>query len=232
MSTSGLSSVKCIEVVDWPGNLGDAMVHCFDRRGGKIACGANLLVGHGQVAAMVSRGRLADVFAPGTHVLDPQTLPFLFTLEGRNEDNREPFEADIYFVSTLNLAPRQWKFQTLTYGMKATRGQTSGSFEARVRDPLQLLRISTNQRCLVSSQEIYNRMIERIEFSLCELLQNAGTYLNQWAADSEKLRRLLAPKVRIDFSTLGIELLNLTVDNFIFRLTHPIILSPNPIELN
>ena len=66
----------------------------------KITLGSTLIVGEGQVAVFVYQGKIADMFAPGAHVLSTANLPILGGFVNLLYGGRTPFSAEIYYVNT------------------------------------------------------------------------------------------------------------------------------------
>ena len=74
----------------------------------QIKLGTTLIVGEGQAAVFVSRGRIADVFMAGSHVLSTGNLPLLGKLVNLAYGGQTPFTAEIYFVNLTTKLDMHW----------------------------------------------------------------------------------------------------------------------------
>jgi membrane protease subunit (stomatin/prohibitin family) len=97
-----------VDVVEWIDDVPQTLVWRFPRYHNQIKNGARLVVRPGQVAVFVSQGTVADVFEPGTHVLETKNLPLLSTLQGWKHGFDSPFKAEIYFVATRQVTDLKW----------------------------------------------------------------------------------------------------------------------------
>jgi membrane protease subunit (stomatin/prohibitin family) len=97
--------VDIIECVDDGRNT---LVWRFPRYHNQIKNGARLVVRPGQSAIFVDRGKVADVFGPGTYPLATQNLPVLSTLQGWKHGLESPFKAEVYFVATRQITELKW----------------------------------------------------------------------------------------------------------------------------
>jgi membrane protease subunit (stomatin/prohibitin family) len=97
-----------VDVVEWIDDVPQTLVWRFPRYHNQIKNGARLVVRPGQIAVFVSQGRIADVFEPGTHVLETRNLPLLSTLQGWKHGFDSPFKAEVYFVATRQVTDLKW----------------------------------------------------------------------------------------------------------------------------
>ena len=66
----------------------------------KLVMGTQLIVQEGQVALFASKGRLADVFEPGTYTLNTYNIPILKSIVNLPFGGDTPFSAEVYFINT------------------------------------------------------------------------------------------------------------------------------------
>ena len=77
-----------LKIIEWTGSGDDTMVFRYSARENAIERGSRLVVREGQAAIFCDRGRLADVFGPGTYSLDARTIPILTRLSPRKSITR------------------------------------------------------------------------------------------------------------------------------------------------
>jgi membrane protease subunit (stomatin/prohibitin family) len=209
---------ELVDIVEWIDDSRNTLVWRFPRYQNEIKNGARLVVRPGQCAILVDRGRIADVFQPGTYELTTKNLPILTTLRGWVHGFNSPFKIEIYFVATKQITELKWgtphpvllrdpEFGPLrvrgfgTYTLKASKPEallselvgTDGSFEADEIDVL--------LRSIITAE--FSSLVAKAEISVVDL---AGSYLRL----SEDLRR--AVLARID-SEYGLDLPQLLIVN-------------------
>ena len=65
-----------LQIIEWSGSP-DTIVYKYSARENAVERGSRLVVREGQAAIFCDRGKLADVFGPGTYSLDARTIPIL-----------------------------------------------------------------------------------------------------------------------------------------------------------
>lgn len=74
----------------------------------KIVLGSTLIVGEGQAAVFVYKGRIADVFQAGSYVLSTGNLPILGSIVNIPYGGKTPFTAEIYYVNLTTKLDMYW----------------------------------------------------------------------------------------------------------------------------
>ncbi len=209
---------ELVDIVEWVDDTRNTIVWRFPRYQNEIKNGARLVVRPGQTAVFVDRGRVADVFQPGTYVLTTKSLPVLTTLRGWEFGFNSPFKAEIYFVATRQITHLKWgtpnpvllrdpEFGPLrvrafgSYALKASKPEalltelvgTDGSFEADEIDVL--------LRSIIANE--FAQMVATTEISVVDLASN-------YVRLSEDLR--LAVLAKID-DAYGLDLPQLFIVN-------------------
>ncbi len=82
---------ELIDIVEWVDDNHHAIVWRFPRFHNQLKNGAQLIVRPGQMAILVSNGKLADVFEPGQYRLETKNLPILSTILGWKYGFDSPF---------------------------------------------------------------------------------------------------------------------------------------------
>ncbi|MEN6328386.1 MAG: SPFH domain-containing protein, partial [Syntrophomonas sp.] len=101
-------SKQFLDVIEWEDNTEDTLVYEYPMADNEIQNGGKLVVRPGQSAVFVNEGKIADVFAEGTHNLTTQNLPVLGDLKGWAYGFQSPFKADVYFVNTKQILDQKW----------------------------------------------------------------------------------------------------------------------------
>ncbi len=207
-----------VDIVEWIDDNRNTLVWRFPRYQNEIKNGARLVVRPGQTAVFVDRGRLADVFQPGTYELITKNLPVLTTLRGWEFGFNSPFKAEIYFVATRQITELKWgtphpvllrdpsigplRVRAFgTYALKASNPEallqelvgTDGSFEADEIDVL--------LRSIIASE--FSSLVATTEISVVDL---ASSYVRL----SESLRRAVLARIDKEY---GLDLPQLVIVN-------------------
>lgn len=92
-----------------------------EQRQGEIVCkfpscdlrwGSQLVVYPGQTAVFTKGGEVCDMFTEGTYTLHTNNIPLLNKLVNLPFGGDSPFQADVWFVSTINRLDLKWGTET------------------------------------------------------------------------------------------------------------------------
>ena len=212
---------EVVDIVEWIDHTRDTLVWRFPRFRNEIKQGAQLIVRPGQVAVLVTKGQMADVFEPGTHRLNTGNLPILSSLQGWRHGFESPFKAEVYFVSTRQITELKWgtpnpvPLRDPEFG--SIRLRAYGSFALRTYDPKALLRELVGTDDSFEADEIHELMRGLINTSLAEVLGNSGLAALDLAANyqilADRLRLSVAEKVDDEY---GLDVPSLYIVNISF----------------
>ena len=207
-----------VDIIEWLDDTRNTLVWRFPRYQNEIKNGAKLVVRPGQCALLVDRGRVADVFQPGSYELTTKNIPILTTLRKWEHGFNSPFKVEVYFVATKQITELKWgtthpvllrdpEFGPMrvrafgTYTLKASKPEallaelvgTDGSFEADEIDVL--------LRSVIAAE--FSNLVAKAEISVVDL---AGSYLRL----SEDLRRAVLARIDGEY---GLDLPQLLIVN-------------------
>jgi membrane protease subunit (stomatin/prohibitin family) len=208
---------QLIDIVEWVDDTHDTMVWRFPRYENEIKNGAKLIVRESQVAAFVREGQLADVFNPGTYTLETRNLPILSTLAGWKYGFNSPFKAEVYFTSTRVFTGYKWGTKNPIMMRDAEFGpvrlRAFGTFGLKVADPPTFLRqvVGTNSRFTVDGigQQLRDMLVARF----ADVLGQSKIPVLDLAGNQDELGKYVTNKIQDDFSPLGLQVVNLMVEN-------------------
>jgi membrane protease subunit (stomatin/prohibitin family) len=209
---------ELVDIVEQVDDNRNTLVWRFPRYHNQIKHGARLVVRPGQSAIFVDRGKVADVYGPGTYELSTPNLPVLSTLQGWKHGFESPFKAEVYFVATRQITELKWgtphpvllrdpEFGPLrvrafgTYTLRALKPEallaelvgTDGSFEA---DEIEVL-----LRSIIATE--FSEMVATSEISVVDLASAYGRL-------SENLRQKVLAKIDNEY---GLDLPQLYIVN-------------------
>jgi membrane protease subunit (stomatin/prohibitin family) len=192
-----------VDIVEWVDDDRKTLTWRFPRYHNQIKQGAQLIVRPGQVAVFVHRGKIADVFQPGTHRLETGNLPGLSTLQGWPFGFDSPFKAEVYFVATRQVTELKWGtpqpvlVRDPDFG--PLRVRAFGTYTLRTLDPCALLRELVGTSETFEAAEIGVLLRGIIANAFAELVATSGISVVDLAARygelSERLRTMVAERI-------------------------------------
>ena len=217
-----------IDVIEWthddPGAGGggagggaDTLVWRFDRQGGAIRMGAQLIVREGQWAVFVNEGRIADGFGPGRHQLSTRNLPLLTNLLCMPYGFESPFKAEVIFVATRLFTDLRWGtrhpliVRDPELGPVRLRG--FGTYTLRVNDPGWLVREISGSRSRFGLEDISEQLRNLIVSRLADLLGKAEHPITSLAGHYDELARELRLRLAEEVQEYGLEMPTLLIEN-------------------
>jgi membrane protease subunit (stomatin/prohibitin family) len=175
------------------------------------------VVREGQVAVFINEGKLADVFAPGTHELTTQNLPILSTLKGWKYGFNSPFKAEVYFCSTRKFTDLKWgtpgpaMMRDKDFGV--VRATAFGLYAIRVKDAGTFVKdlVGTDNR--FTTDEIQENLRGKIGLRIKEVMPELGIPVLDLEAKVTELGTRLRDRLGPEFEGMGIELVEVQVQD-------------------
>jgi membrane protease subunit (stomatin/prohibitin family) len=194
---------ELIDIVEWVDDSRHALVWRFPRYHNQIKNGAQLIVRPGQTAVFVHQGKVADTFGPGQYRLESRNLPILSTLAGWKYGFDSPFKAEVYFVSTRQIADCKWgtpnpvPIRDPDFG--PIRVRAFGTYTLRAQDGKRLLEELVGTDSIFEAEEVAVLLRSIIASAFADLVANADLSVVDLASNyrelSEKLRRMVLERV-------------------------------------
>jgi membrane protease subunit (stomatin/prohibitin family) len=192
-----------VDIVEWIDDDRRTLAWRFPRYHNQIKQGAQLIVRPGQMALFVHRGKIADVFEPGTHRLETGNLPVLSTLQGWPYGFDSPFKAEVYFVATRQVTELKWGTPQPVLVRDADFGpirvRAFGTYTLRAVDPRALVRELVGTSEHFEAAEIGVLMRGIIGSVFAELVATAGLSVvdltRHFSSLSERLRSVVASRI-------------------------------------
>ncbi|MCF3648935.1 SPFH domain-containing protein [Synoicihabitans lomoniglobus] len=208
---------ELIDIVEWLDDSNNTLVHRFERYGNEIKYGAKLVVREGQAAIFVNEGKLADVFTPGTYTLETKNVPILSTLKGWVHGFESPFKAEVYFVSTRRFVDQKWGTKNPITLRDAEFGpvrlRAFGTYGVRVTDPAVFLREIVGTDGHFTTEEIVGQLRNLIVSRFSDAIGESRIPVLDMAANYDELGEFVGKKISPDFTTYGLEVVTLMVEN-------------------
>ncbi len=208
---------ELIDIIEWLDDSSDAMVYRFERHDNEIKNGAQLIVRPGQTAVFVDQGQIADVFAPGRHVLSTQNLPLLSTLQGWKYGFNSPFKAEVYFVSTRQFTDRKWGTKNPVMLRDPEFGpirlRAFGTYAVKVGEPAKFICEIVGTNGHFSVEEIQEQLRNLIVARFSDVLGEGKIAALDLAANYDEMGGLLTQRIAPEFAGYGLEVTKVLIEN-------------------
>ncbi|MBI4903387.1 MAG: SPFH domain-containing protein [Acidobacteria bacterium] len=217
MSIRDFLKKQFIDVIHWTEPEDGILASRFPMQDMEIQNGAKLTVRESQMAAFVNEGKVADVFGPGLHTLNTQTLPLLTNLMNWDKLFQSPFKSDVYFFSTRIQVNQKWGTATpITVRDKdfgAVRLRAYGIYSWHLADPGAFHRSVSGTRETYTVAEIEGQLRNTIIGRMSDTFAESQIPFLDMAANQVELANLISQHLKPEFDKLGIALDSLVVEN-------------------
>lgn len=206
------------KVIEWKDDSKTTVVYRFpveDRY--EIMTGSTLVVRESQVAVFVHKGKVADVFEPGTYRLSTDNLPIITKLMSIGTGFNSPIKAEVYFVNTKQFVGQKWGTQNpitirdKDFGMVRIRGY--GIYSFRVIDAKVFMdeMFGTNNSYAVSdiAEQVRPMIIEAISDTIAE----SKISMLDLSANYREFSEKVVESSNSEFEKYGLKLEKLVIEN-------------------
>ena len=205
-----------LKIIEWTGSGDDTMVFRYSARENAIERGSRLVVREGQAAIFCDRGRLADVFGPGTYSLDARTIPILTRLMAWRFAFETPYKSDVYFVSTKLFTGLKWGTATPVIvrdkDFGAVRIRAYGNYAVRISDPYVFLTELLGANAEFKASDITDHIRSMLVMGLTDALGESGIPVLDMSANLMELSEAVEKSLGERMLRMGLEL-----NSFIFE---------------
>jgi len=213
---------RVFDVVEYASEMPDELVHRFPEEGiADLRFGSQVIVRLSQRAVFFRDGHALDVLGPGRHTISTANVPLLTDLLGKLFDNRTPFTAEVYFVSTKEFADRKWGtpqpiiVRNPGMGLGVALLQGFGTYSFQIKDPQQFVAQIVGAQGVYRTADIENRLRVMLLSKLQDLLgETTGKKsVVELIALTDELSAGVRAKAQDDFAAVGLTLKSFYVGN-------------------
>jgi len=206
-----------IDVIHWTEEGDGVLAYRYPMQDFEIQTGAKLTVRDSQMAVFVNEGQVADVFGPGLHTLNTQTLPILTNLKNWDELFDSPFKSDIYFFSTRLQLDRKWgtpnpiTIRDKDFGM--VRMRAFGIYSYKLADPGKFYREISGTRETYGVDDLDGQLRNLVIAGMTDLFGESGVPFIDMAANQVEFATKLKAALEPVFDRYGLLLDAFAVQN-------------------
>ena len=213
---------RIFDVVEYANEMKEELVHCFPEEGvADLRIGSQVIVRESQKAVFFRDGKALDVFGAGRHTIATANIPLLIDFIGKAFNNRTPFVAEVYYVSTKEFADRKWGtpqpiiVRNPGMGLGVALLQGFGTYSYQIKDPQQFITQLVGAQGAYRTDEIENRLRTMLLSKLADLLgETTGTKsVVELIGLTEELGAGVRAKAQDDFAALGLTLKSFYIGN-------------------
>ena len=210
-------TAEFIDIVEWLDDTNNTLVYRFERYNNEIKYGAKLVVREGQMAVFINEGKLADIFAPGTHTLTTQNMPILATLKGWKYGFQSPFKAEVYFCSMRKFTNLKWgtpgpaTMRDKEFGI--VRVTAFGIYGIRIKDPGTFIKDIVGTDGRFTTEGIAENLRGKLGTRIKEVMPELGLSIIDLESKVTELGQKLNQRLGAEFEAFGLELVEVQVQD-------------------
>lgn len=206
-------ALRLIDVIEWPDQGPADIVQRIPEKGqGDIRLGSQVIVRPSQVCYFVREGKALDGFTEGRHTITTYNLPILTNLLKIATNDKTPFPAEAYFVTTKDFLDMKWGTPSEITVRDSELGMVQlrafGTYAMAISDPKRFITQVVGVQGFFSTNEIneYLRGILLSEISSTFGDAMKGKSLLDLAAIQGSLGDAVRDRAKDDFEAIGINL--------------------------
>jgi membrane protease subunit (stomatin/prohibitin family) len=206
-----------IDIIEWTDDSSNTMIWRFPRYENEIKYGARLTVRESQQAIFVNEGTIADVFTPGSYVLETQNIPVLSTLKGWKHGFNSPFKAEVYFVNTKHFTDQKWGTKNPIMLRDAEFGpvriRAFGTFALKINDAVKFVKEIAGTQAHFTTEETTEQLRNLIITRFTDAVAESKIPVLDLAANYDELSKFISEKINPEFDEYGLVLSKFLVEN-------------------
>lgn len=217
MSFKQSAAKQVIDLIEWNDPDDGTLAWRFPMQDAEILTGAHLIVGESQFALFVDKGKIADLFIPGSYTLDVLSLQVLSSLQNWGREPQPSFKCEVYFFSTRPQIDQRWGtgspivFRDKEFGAASMRAH--GVYSYRVGDPRTFYTKVSSTLGTYHVVDIEGQLRAMIVGCVTEIVGNVDNPFLHLTADLSAVNDMLSRQIKPAFTALGLQLDRFTVQN-------------------
>lgn len=216
----GFIKTNLLKSIEWTDNSKNTIIFKYPMDGREIQFGSKLTVRESQVAIFMNKGKIADVFGPGMHLLKTSNLPILSQLLAWPYGFKSPFVADVFFVNTKQFTAQKWgtsspiTMRDKEFGSVRVRG--FGSYAFKVSDPALFLKEISGTSTTFSTEDVTNFLRSHIVSSISDTIAESKIGALDMASNLSEFSQSATTNAKQVFEEIGLKLTKLIIESLTF----------------
>lgn len=214
----GFIKKNLLKVIEWKDDSKNTVVYRFpleDRY--EIMTGSTLVVRESQCAMFVHKGKVTDVFEPGTYKLSTENLPFLTKILSLPTGFESPIKAEVYYVNTKQFTGQKWGTQNpiamrdKDFGAVRLRGY--GMYSFRVIDAKLFMKEIFGTNAIYTCEDVSEHIRPIILQSVTDAIAESKIGLLDLASNYKEFGNSVVASSEKEFAPIGLKLEKFVVEN-------------------
>ena len=207
-----------LKIIEWKDDSKNTIVHRIDLKKDYINRGSKLIVRESQVCIFSDKGRMADVFLPGTYTLETDNIPIITKLLSWKYGFESPFKSDVFFVNTKQFTGYNWGTQNpiiirdQDFGAVRVRG--FGKYSFKVDDAYVFMCELSGTNSSYKTDDIVSWVKSKIVTQITDAIGESKTPILDMASNLVELGEVVLKALAPSLEAIGIKLTDFTFENF------------------
>lgn len=209
---------QLLKVIEWKDDSKDTIVYRYpltDRS--EIMTSSTLVVRESQVALFMHKGKVADVFEPGTYKLQTENIPFLTKLLSLPTGFESPIKAEVYFINTKQFTGQKWGTQNpimmrdKEFGNIRLRG--FGVYSFRVEDAKKFMTEMFGTNAVYKTADVAEQCRPLLIQSITDAIAESKISALDLASNYREFADNITTCSEKEFGQYGLKLCNIVIEN-------------------
>ena len=207
-----------LKIVEWKDESKNTIVHRIDLKKDYVNRGSKLVVRESQVCVFSDKGRMADVFLPGTYTLETDNIPIITKLLSWKYGFESPFKSDIFYVNTKQFTGNNWGtknpiiIRDNDFGAVRVRG--FGKYSFKVKDAYVFMSELSGTNSSYKTDEIVEWIKSKVVTHITDAIGEAHVPILDMASNLVELGEIVQKNLEPSLEKIGITLTDFTFENF------------------
>ena len=206
-----------LKILEWTDDSNDTLVYKLPTNGRDINHKSKLIVRESQQAIFVHKGKVCDVFTPGTYSLNTDILPILSKLAGWMYAFQTPISVDVYFINTKQFTGYKWgtanpiMMRDPEFGAIRVKGY--GSYAFKVDDATKFMTELFGTNSSFKTKDITDWLKTMIVSAMTDTLGESKVSALDLAGNTLEFNQTIKDNIEAKFNEIGLTLTNLFIEN-------------------
>ena len=208
-----------LDVVEFEDVNKKLVVAKFARPSGnnEIKQGSRLIVREGQYAVFVKSGQLADVYPPGSYVLNTDNMPILSKLQAFPFLFASPVIAELYFISTNQFLDNKWAVKNPIMkrdrDFNMVRIRAFGKYSFRICDVVRFMKEIFGSLGRVMTYDIIEYLSSLVEETFASVVGRSERSVLDLASDYREFGDQMQEELNDRIESTGIRFGDIVIEN-------------------
>lgn len=214
----GFFKSQFLKVIEWKDDSQNTIVYRYQLPPKhEIMTSSTLVVRESQAAVFMCKGKIADVFGPGTYRLHTGNIPFLTKMLSLSTLGESKIKSEVYFVNTKQFSGNKWGTQNPIimrddeFGSVRLRG--FGVYAFRVADAATFMKEMFGTNATYTVDDVANQCKPMVIQAIADTIAESGISALDLAANYREFGQNILQTSAKDFGAFGLELSSLVIEN-------------------